>query len=203
MKQEIQLNITGMTCASCVARIEKKLGKDEGVIESSVNLATEKARILFDDQKTNRAKIISTIEAAGFGAGEIAGKKDYDAIIVIISILLTLPLALPMLLEPFGIMLMPSPLWQIILATPIQFIIGARFYKNGWAALKAMTGNMDLLVAIGTSAAYFLSLYQVYWHREHLDHHIVGLYFEASAVVITLVLLGKYLEKNAKKKTTD
>lgn len=204
MQQEINLNIKGMTCASCVARIEKSLNKDEAIIKVSVNLATEKARVNFESTKIDTAKIITLIEKSGYGASLLEDKSDdHSKLSVIISILLTLPLALPMFFEPFGYHFMLPPLWQLALATPVQFIIGFKFYKNSWAAIKARSGNMDLLVAIGTSAAYGLSLYQIYWHREHLDHHIPNLYFEASAVVITLILVGKYLEANAKKKTTD
>src|SRR5690606_32911715 len=106
------------------------------------------------------------------------------------------PLALPMFFGPFGIDIMLSPIWQLVLATPVQFIIGSRFYQSAYHALKAKSGNMELLVAIGTSAAYGLSLY-------HTNDHAHSLYFEASAVVITLVLFGKWLEKKAKAKTTD
>ncbi|MCM2348726.1 MAG: heavy metal translocating P-type ATPase [Bacteriovoracaceae bacterium] len=210
MQQHINLDIKGMTCASCVNRIERILKKDEAVIAASVNLATEKASIDFDPTKTDVEKIIGLVNKAGYEAQMASPKKDASKDVelkkqkhlVLISILLTLPLALPMLFEPFGLHLMPSPWFQLLLATPIQFFIGARFYKSGWGAIKARSGNMELLVAIGTSAAYGLSLYILLQNLEHLEHHTPHLYFEASAVVITLVLLGKYLESRAKQQTT-
>lgn len=210
MQQHINLDIKGMTCASCVNRIERILKKDEAVIAASVNLATEKASVDFDPAKADVEKIIGLVNKAGYEAQMASPKKDAtkdqelkkEKQLVLISILLTLPLALPMLFEPFGIHLMPSPWIQLLLATPIQFIIGARFYKSAWGAIKARSGNMELLVAIGTSAAYGLSLYILLQNLEHLEHHTPHLYFEASAVVITLVLLGKYLESRAKQQTT-
>src|SRR5690606_33505374 len=117
-------------------------------------------------------------------------------LLLIISTLLTLPLVLPMLFHPFGIDLMPNGLIQLILATPVQFWIGARFYRSAWGAVKAKTGNMELLVAIGTTAAYGLSIYMLLKHSHHL-------YFESSAVVITLVLFGKFLETKAKSQTKE
>ena len=112
--------------------------------------------------------------------------------------MLTLPLVAPMLLSLFGIAWMLPGGWQLLLATPVQFILGARFYRAGWAALRAGSGNMDLLVALGTSAAYGLSVYLLVRHPGHAH-----LYFEASAAVITLVLLGKWLEQRAKRQTTE
>jgi len=117
-----------------------------------------------------------------------------------LAAVLTLPLVLPMLLQPLGIDAMLGGLWQWALATPVQFGLGWRFYKAGWKALLARTGNMDLLVALGTSAAYGLSIYLLWAHAEHGTPH---LYFEASAAVITLVLLGKWLEQRAKRQTTE
>jgi P-type Cu+ transporter len=211
MEKKIYLNIKGMTCASCVNRIEKVLKKDAGVKDASVNLATEKAKIKFDDSKLDTSRIIAIIENAGYEAKIPSIQKDQlkvadslrrEKYIIIFSSLLTLPLALPMLLEPFGIHLMPSHWIQLLLATPVQFIVGARFYKAAWGAIKAASGNMELLVSLGTSAAYGLSLFEMFRHRDLQAHHMPHLYFEASAVVITLVLLGKHLEARAKKKTT-
>ena len=207
MQQSINLDIQGMTCASCVGRIEKYLKKDPSIIESSVNLATEKAKIVFDDKATNVDKIIDIVAKAGYEAkvhNEESGEDKERALhkeklLIILSSLLTLPLALPMLFEPFGIDLMPPPLLQLILATPVQFFIGARFYKSALGAIKAKTGNMELLVAIGTSAAYGLSVYLLVKHFDHHPH----LYFEGSSVIITLVLLGKYFESKAKFQTTN
>lgn len=200
MQQNISLNVKGMTCASCVNRIEKVLKKDEGVISANVNLATEKANIVFESNKLDIRKIIGLIEKAGYEASETKQDKEKglreEKHLIILSVLLTLPLVLPMLLQPFGIHLMPPGWIQLLLATPIQFYVGARFYKSGWSAIKAKSGNMELLVAIGTSAAYGLSLYLMYKKVPHL-------YFESSAVVITLVMFGKYLEARAKQQTSE
>ena len=200
MQKKISVNIKGMTCASCVNRIEKALNKNEGMTSASVNLATEKANILFDDSILKTSKIVDIISNAGYEASlEASSTKENDLkkekCFIIFAVVLTLPLALPMFIELFGFHVMPSPWLQLIIATPIQFIIGARFYKSAWGAIKAKTGNMELLVAIGTTAAWGLSLYLL------LQGHI-HLYFEGSAVVITLVLLGKYFEARAKMQTT-
>lgn len=210
MQQNISLDIKGMTCASCVNRIEKVLKKDSGVLSASVNLATEKAKIEYDDAHLDSTKLISLVAKAGYQASLSENKKPVDKkyllkkekLLIILSSLLTLPLVLPMLLEPFGINIMPPPWIQLMLATPVQFYVGARFYKSGWGAIKAKTGNMELLVAIGTSAAYGLSIYLLLKNLEHLEHHMPHLYFEGSAVIITLVLLGKYFEARAKQQTS-
>ncbi len=206
MKQTIDLDIKGMTCASCVNRIEKVLKKDSGVVMVSVNLATEKAKVIYEDSSLDTKKVIGLVLRAGYEATLSKIKKSHEKndlhtkerMLIIASSLLTLPLVLPMLLDLFGIHFMLSPWIQLILATPVQFYIGARFYRSGLSALKARTGNMELLVAIGTSAAYGLSLYLILKNLEQMPH----LYFESSAVVITLVLLGKYLESRAKQQTS-
>lgn len=209
MQQNVNLDIKGMTCASCVGRIEKVLKKDAGIQSASVNLATEKAKIEFDPSQIDVKRIIEIITKAGYEANVSSKTKSSkqeelkkEKWLIILSSLLTLPLALPMVFEPFGYHLMPSPWIQILLATPVQFYIGARFYKSAWSAIKARTGNMELLVAIGTSAAYGLSLYLLLKNLEHLVHHVPHLYFEGSAVIITLVLLGKFLETKAKMQTS-
>ncbi len=211
MKKTMDFEIKGMTCASCVNRVEKVLKKNPAIIAASVNLATEKARIEFDSLKVDSDKIIGIITQAGYEA-RVSSPKSVDnkeanlkkeKLIITLSALLTLPLALPMILWPYAHLLMPSPWIQLLLATPIQFLIGARFYKSAWGAIKARSGNMELLVAIGTSAAYFLSLYLLIKNLDHLEHHSPHLYFEGSAVIITLVLLGKYLEAKAKQQTSS
>ena len=179
-----------MSCAACAGRIEKALAKESNIKESVVNLATEKATVVFDDSKLNSAAIIELISQAGYKASlQEAPKNHQELYKLIASATLTLPLALSMWLD------VPGEI-QIILATPVQFLFGAHFYRNAWYALKAKSGNMDLLVALGTSAAYGLSLYELQRGSTHL-------YFEASAVVITLVLLGKFLEGQAKRQTTQ
>lgn len=209
MQQNISLDIKGMTCASCVNRIEKVLRKDAGVISASVNLATEKAKVEFDGGKLTITNIIALISKAGYEA-KVATSEDNEKkeeelkkqkVMIYISALLTLPLALPMLFEPFGLHWMPSPWIQLALATPVQFFIGARFFKSAYKAIKAKTGNMELLVAIGTSSAFGLSFYLMLKNLDHLSHHPPHLYFEGSSVIITLVLLGKYLETKAKQQT--
>jgi P-type Cu+ transporter len=201
MQQKVILQIKGMTCASCVNRIEKALTKNEGIISASVNLATEKANVVFEDSKVSPSAIRALISNAGYEVvSSTTSNKESDAkkekLLIIISIILTLPLALPMFLDFFGFHFMLSPWIQLILATPVQFVIGARFYKSAWGAIKAKTGNMELLVAIGTSAAWGLSLFLMLQGEIHL-------YFEASVVIITLVLFGKYLETKAKLQTTS
>jgi len=206
--REIDLVISGMTCASCVNHVEKALGKVPGVLSASVNLATEHARIKAGAE-VNIEELERAVEKAGYGARpaqDAAAPAPKPALPgwwpVAVAALLSAPLVAPMLALPFGGDWMLPPVWQLLLATPVQFWLGARFYSAGWRALKAGTGNMDLLVALGTSAAYGLSLYLMlrYWgHEEHALH----LYFESSAIVITLVLLGKWLEARAKRQTTD
>lgn len=209
-QQEVTLAIAGMTCASCVGRVEKALRKIDGVLDVSVNLATDQARVQFIGG-VDSAGLIRAVEQAGYAAtlpqatpqsATPTSATSKDSWHVILAALLSAPLVLPMLLQPFGVHLM-LPAWlQWALATPVQFWLGARFYKAGWSAVKAKTGNMDLLVALGTSAAYGLSVYL--WLRASnqntdLTSH---LYFEASAVVITLILFGKWLEARAKKQTS-
>lgn len=206
--QSVDLNITGMTCATCSNRIEKALGKKEGVISGTVNLATEKARVEFDSEKLSREDVIQIIIKAGFGASLIAPKKDQennrDFLELVIAIVLSLPLVLPMLFMPFGIHLMPNGYVQLALTTVVVFYFGRRFFINGFHAAINFSGNMDLLVSIGTLSAYLLSLYHLILYREHAGHGDVGpLYFESASVIIALVLLGKYLEKRAKNETTE
>lgn len=200
-----ELLVEGMTCASCVARVEKALRKVPGVLAAAVNLATEKATV--DALPgVSFATLAAAIDKAGYvpraveAAAPAAPRRFAPWWPVLAGVLLTLPLVLPMLLEPFGGSWMLDGWVQLALATPVQFWLGARFYRAGWKAVRAGTGNMDLLVAIGTSAAYGLSLYELLTHAGHGMPH---LYFEASATVITLVLLGKWLEARAKRQTTD
>ncbi len=212
---EISLDIEGMSCASCVTRVEKALKKVPGVTDVSVNLATERASITTQDA-ASPAPLIAAIEKAGYHARqhtppEAAGKDAGPGATlpswwpVALAAALSLPLVLPMLLAPLGLRLDLPPLWQWLLATPVQFWLGWRFYHAGWGALRARSGNMDLLVALGTSAAYGLSLWQWLAGGDMQAHGMAAphLYFESSAVVITLVLLGKWLEGRAKRQTAD
>ncbi len=205
--QSLELAIDGMTCASCVGRVERALLKVPGVRSAAVNLASERAHVeVLGPPDT--AVLIQAVEAAGYHATASSERRpaadaerrlQRERWAVIAGLLLAAPLVLPMFGELFGQHWM-LPAWiQFLLATPVQFVLGARFYVAGWKAVRAGAGNMDLLVAIGTSAGYGLSLYQ-WWATPagQMPH----LYFEASAVVIALVLLGKYLESRAKRQTS-
>ncbi len=203
------LPISGMTCASCAGRVERALGKVPGVQTVSVNLANERAHVEVRGQM-DPGVLIAAVDKAGYTATLPQSETVTDASqaqrlhrerwSLLLAILLALPLVLPMLVEPFGLHWM-LPAWaQFALATPVQFIFGARFYSAAWKAVRAGAGNMDLLVAIGTSAGYGLSLYEWLTAPAGTMPH---LYFEASAVVIALVLLGKYLESRAKRQTAS
>ncbi|GJI94388.1 copper-transporting ATPase [Duganella caerulea] len=200
-----------MTCASCVGRVERVLAAVPGVDKVSVNLATESARVE-SSQPLDFSLLAQAIDKAGYHATpELPPSAPAPAPpaptlahptggrAVLLAALLSLPLLLPMLLELAGVHWMLDGRVQMLLATPVQFWLGARFYRAGWLALRARSGNMDLLVALGTSAAYGLSVYQLFASASAMPH----LYFEASAVVITLILLGKWLEARAKRQTTS
>lgn len=203
----LELAIEGMTCASCVGRVERALNKVPGVRSASVNLASERAHVELLGA-VDAATLITAVNKAGYKARPI--EPDQPAVDPAVArlarerwwlaaaILLSLPLVLPMVGDWFGQHWM-LPAWaQFLLATPVQFLIGARFYVSAYKAVRARSGNMDLLVALGTSAGYGLSLYLWYAAAPGQMPH---LYFEASAVVITLILLGKYLESRAKRQT--
>ncbi|WP_309676416.1 heavy metal translocating P-type ATPase [Pseudomonas sp.] len=207
-QQSLELSIDGMTCASCVGRVERALAKVPGVKSVSVNLANERAHLELLGQ-IDPQTLIGAVTKAGYNASvwEVEHPQtDHqqqrlhrERWALIMAIVLASPLVLPMLLQPFGVHWM-LPAWvQFALATPVQFIFGARFYVAAWKAVRAGAGNMDLLVALGTSAGYGLSLYEWATAAGRMPH----LYFEASAVVIALVLLGKYLESRAKRQTAS
>jgi Cu+-exporting ATPase len=190
-----------MTCASCASRVEKALAKVPGVREASVNLATEVATVKADEGVRLDA-MRAAVEKAGYEVGDAQRLEPPKGELwpVLLAALLSLPLIVPMLAMPFGGDWTLPGWWQFALATPVQFWLGARFYRAGWKALRARAGNMDLLVALGTSAGWGLSTFELLRHGGHGMGH---LYFEASAVVITLVLLGKWLEARAKRQTTE
>jgi Cu+-exporting ATPase len=199
----VRLQVDGMSCAACVARVEKALLKVPGVASAAVNLATEQATV----QAREGVPVVAlerAVEQAGYAAHELAPEarsappEPAPFWPVAASAVLTVPLLVPMVLALFGVEAALPGWLQLALATPVQFVFGARFYRAGWRALKAGSGNMDLLVALGTTAAYGLSLYLPLRHPGHSAPH---LYFEASAAVITLVLLGKWLEGRAKRQT--
>ncbi|MGF6327148.1 Cu+-exporting ATPase [Pseudomonas sp. BS3782 TE3695] len=207
-QQTLELSIDGMTCASCIGRVERALAKVPGVKSVSVNLANERAHLellgLVDPQT-----LIDAVTKAGYSASvwevehpqaDVQQQRLHrERWALLAAIALALPLVLPMVLQPFGVHWM-LPAWvQFALATPVQFIFGARFYVAAWKAVRVGAGNMDLLVALGTSAGYGLSVYEWATAAARMPH----LYFEASAVVIALVLLGKYLESRAKRQTAS
>ena len=206
------LDIGGMTCASCVGRVEKALDKIPGIEAATVNLATEQARIrLKTGSDTQINDVIALVQKTGYeaklssphGKTELAPTKTFwgsDGLgRVLLGFTLSAPLFLPMFLMPFGIHWALAPKWQLLLATPVQFFLGWRFYRAGFKSLISGVGNMDLLVALGTSAAYGLSIYQML-SSPHASHE---LYFEGSAVIICMVLLGKWLEARAKQQTSE
>ncbi len=203
----IDIGIGGMTCASCVSRVEKALNKVAGVEAATVNLATESARISFAPVVGMDARLRRAVRDAGYepraadAAIDAPDASPWAGFAPVgIGMALSAPLVLPMIADLFGKHWMLPALWQFLLATPVQFILGARFYKAGWQALKNWSGNMDLLVAIGTTAGWALSM----WLWIMADPEVMlHLYFEGSAVVITLVLLGKWLEARAKRQTTS
>ncbi len=214
------LAIEGMTCASCVARVEKALLRAPGVLRAEVNLATETASVTLATRQTDGAALaglVAAVQRAGYtarprdagaeagaagAAGAVSGRRA-EWWPVAVAAALSAPLVLPMIGLLFGQHWMLPGWLQLALATPVQFWLGARFYRAGWKALKAGSGNMDLLVALGTSAGYGLSLVQLLRPVAPDGSHSMPLYFEASAVVITLVLLGKWMETRAKRQTTE
>jgi Cu+-exporting ATPase len=212
-----ELNITGMTCAACSARIEKRLNRTEGIENVNVNLATGRASMEYDISKVKINDIIKIIQDLGYGAQrveEIDQDKEKERsekeiktlkLTLIISAILSAPLVLAMVFSMLNIPLLSfihNPYFQLAVATPVQFIIGFRFYKHAFYALRSKSTNMDVLISMGTSAAYFFSLYNVFF-EEVQQGMMKSLYFEAAAVIITLILLGKYLEAVAKGKTSD
>ncbi|CAD2072071.1 heavy metal translocating P-type ATPase [Phocicoccus pinnipedialis] len=213
-KTDAEFDVTGMTCAACSSRIEKVLNRFDGVETASVNLTTEKATVSYNPNTVSTQEIIKKIRDIGYDATvagdgeEKADRKDKELNTlkwkVIIGAILSGPLVVTMLDHLFG-MNLPSifmnPWFQILFATPVQFILGWQFYRGAYKNLKSFNANMDVLVAMGTSAAYFYSLYETYrWMTgATTDPH---LYFEASAVIVTLILFGKYLEARAKSQTS-
>jgi len=214
--------VSGMTCASCVARVEKGLKNAPGVKEASVNLANERARVVLDPSVTDPKFIENVVKETGYGAELLSGgdskhgakqkeesaqKRYYKKLKVsfLIAAVLSAPLLLAMfagLLSIEALSFLHNPFLQLGLAIPVQFGIGWRFYRNGWHSLKAKSPGMDVLVAMGTSAAFFYSIYTGFFSAAAAAGN-PHLYFEASALIITLVLLGKVFETRAKGKTSE
>ncbi|KJS19513.1 MAG: ATPase P [Clostridiaceae bacterium BRH_c20a] len=213
----VDLKIQGMTCAACAAKIEKKLNLLPGVARATVNLATEKASVTYYSSVVSTVDLKAVIEKLGYKAQVAGDRVDSDKekesrekeirkqkMYFIFSAVLSLPLALFMFAELFKWTWVPdiifNMLFQLALATPIQFIAGAQFYKDAYYALKNKSANMAVLVALGTSAAYLFSVVVTFWGQQIGEMHV---YYETSAIIITLIILGKLLEAIAKGKTSE
>ncbi|MFH1332557.1 MAG: heavy metal translocating P-type ATPase [archaeon] len=205
--KKINLAIGGMHCASCATTIERALNKTEGVKSANVNLTTERATVDYDPEKVNVNKLIEVVKSKGYSAQPAAEKIDVKKeelkkrkeIQKIKYLFITSAIfATPALLISMFLMIPYKPYILFILSTPVQFFVGSGFYKGAWHALKNKTSNMDTLIAVGTSAAYFYSIYLMITAGMEAET-----YFEISAVLITLVMLGKYLEARAKGKTSE
>jgi len=228
MEKVIKLRIAGMHCASCAKIIEKSLQQASGVKEANVNFAAEKARVIFDSSKTNAEDLIAAVNTAGYKASLVDASNPEEERKIkeqenldyrnkfFVSLILSLPMLYFMLLDFFRVLpgqeaLMPYiGLISFLLAIPIQFIIGVGFYKGMWSSLKMKTFNMDSLIAIGTSTAFFYSLWQ-FINYIKMTGSVIGLngakipelYFETAAFLITFVILGKWLETKAKGRTSE
>ncbi|KAB8129002.1 copper-translocating P-type ATPase [Gracilibacillus oryzae] len=215
LMEKAELDVFGMTCAACSSRIEKVLNKQEGVKSASVNLTTESALIEYNPGLVNQKAIIEKIKTLGYDAkpkAEAAEKQTHKEKEIknmktklIISAVLSAPLLVKMLVHLFNLAIpaiFMNPWFQFALSTPVQFIIGWQFYVGAYKNLRNGGANMDVLVALGTSAAYFYSLYEAFKTIGNPDY-MAHLYFETSAVLITLILFGKYLEARAKSQTTN
>lgn len=207
-------DVQGMTCASCSARIERVLQKMPGVKEAVVNLTTETATVTYYTGMLDTREIIQRIKKLGFNASIKQSKaakqsnkeKELEKMQnkLLISAILSFPLLLTMLDHLFGVRvpdLLMNPWFQMALATPVQFIIGWQFYESAYRNLKSNSANMDVLVALGTSAAYIYSVYEAI--KTIGSNYEPHLYFETSAILITLILFGKFLEAKAKGRTTE
>lgn len=224
MEATSRIKIMGMSCASCSGRIEKKLNSTDGVNLANVNLTLEEATINYNNEKISYDQLGDLIESLGFKVmrQQNSKKEEQEKLEEIhnnetkalkrdltLAIILTSPMVLGMVLSLLGVSnnfvhMLHNPTIQLILTTPVQFYIGRRFYKNGFKALKNGSASMDLLVAKGTTAAYALSIYNGFFNPNvGTFMGMSELYFEVSAVIITLVLLGKYFEKSAKNRTTS
>lgn len=215
LTEKAEFDIFGMTCAACSNRIEKVLNKQEGVKLATVNLTTESARLEYNPALTDERALIGKIKNLGYDAKPKAEAKEKQThkekelrsqkIKLVFSVILSIPLLITMLDHLLGMDLpeiFMNPWFQFALATPVQFVVGWQFYVGAYKNLRNGAANMDVLVALGTSAAYFYSLYEAFrtiGNPSYMPH----LYFETSAVLITLILFGKYLETRAKSQTTN
>ena len=192
--------VTGMHCASCSTLIDRSLKKVEGVKSSNVNLTTNKATVEFDEKKVKVNELIQTIKNKGYGAKEGSVQHEHsDVESVRFRFYISLFFSIPVFI--LGMFFMKNPLpfqnyWMWILSTPVQFYIAYPMYKSAFRALKGFSANMDTLIVMGTSAAYFYSAFTTLTGGMHV-------YFEASAVLITIVIFGRLLEAKARGKTSD
>ncbi|RHX77606.1 cadmium-translocating P-type ATPase [Leptospira yasudae] len=220
VEEGITLDLIGMTCANCALRIEKGLKKVPGVKDARVNFAMETAKVEFDSSVTEEV-LLDKVDSLGYralvhkdleihGESEKAHEKEFKKLKLrlVLSTLLSLPL-LASMIGHFGnnsvseyLSFLMNPWLQFALATPVQFWIGAAFYRGSFRSLKNGGANMDVLVALGTSAAYFYSVYQTFVSLGAHHHGDVPLYYETSAVLITLILFGKFLEHIARGKSS-
>jgi len=206
---EFDLRVEGMTCASCAGRVERALIRVPGVVEATVNLATERAHVV--GHGVVLGELLAAVERAGYRASPVGedptampapddaqARSRGELARALVAAGLSLPLVLGMVADLLGFGMMVPGWAQFALATPVQFWLGARFYRAAYNAVRAGTGNMDLLVALGTTAAWGLSTYGLLTAPPGMGPH---LYYEASAVIIAFVLLGKWLETRAKRQT--
>ncbi|REJ13592.1 MAG: heavy metal translocating P-type ATPase [Paenibacillaceae bacterium] len=219
MKQA-QFQITGMTCAACANRIEKGLSRLPGVASANVNLAMETARVEYSPATVTVEDMIRKVEQLGYQAFPKEQREDAkdrrqreikrQTRRFVISAVLSLPLLWAMAGHFSFTSFIWVPSWfmnpwvQLALATPVQFVIGGPFYVGAWKALRNRSANMDVLVALGTSAAYLYSLFlTLEWASADMRHHAPALYYETSAILITLIVLGKLFEALAKGRTSE
>lgn len=212
-QERMRFNVTGMTCSNCARSVEKSLYELAGVVDVSVNVATDQVAIETYEGSVTEQEVIAQIQQAGYDVEEVTTTQTDHAkqeesrmrLHLIIGAILSLPLVVTMLDHLLGLQLpdiFMNPVFQFALSTPVQFWIGWQFYRGAFKSLRNKSANMDVLVVLGTSAAYFYSIYESirYYLGQTSDPH---LYFETSAVLITLILFGKYLEKRSKGKTTE
>ena len=219
---EVELPLLGMTCANCAATIERRLKKTDGVLEATVNLASERATVRFAPGATTRADLVAAVRRAGYDVVETAADEDapdaeaaareaeiaHQQRRLLVGVLFTLPLFLLSMGRDLGLLgAWAGALWVdwlfLLLATPVQFYVGADYYTGAFKSLRNGSANMDVLVALGSSVAYFYSVAVLLFKSAGsmaLGHH---LYFETSAVIITLIVAGKLLEARAKGRTSE
>ncbi|WP_407643467.1 heavy metal translocating P-type ATPase [Cohnella endophytica] len=217
--EQASLQITGMTCAACANRIEKGLNKLEGVSQATVNLALETAQVHFRSDSVSVPDLIKKVEQLGYHAkpkeerkiSDLRDERKQEVRKQQRKLLVSAILSLPLLWAMVGHFSFTSWIWvpelfmnpwfQLVLATPVQFVIGKSFYVGAYKALRNGSANMDVLVALGTSAAYFYSLYLTF--ESITSHHEVEMYYETSSVLITLILMGKLFELMAKGRSSE